>query len=60
MPMYLTTHRYSGESITAVREAAEFFKQLPLKGEVEFVASYNFDSGCYIIWKAPSREALEK
>ena len=61
MPMYLTTHRYpEEESLMAVREAADFFRQLPLKGDIEFVASYNFDGGCYIVWRAPSKEALKK
>ena len=61
MPMYLTTHRYpEKESLTVVKEAADFFRQLPLKGDIEFVASYNFNGGCYIIWRAPSKEVLEK
>ncbi|ASA76839.1 hypothetical protein [Thermococcus sp. 5-4] len=61
MAMFLVTHRYSDEeSIEATKEAADFFKRLPLTGDVEFLASYNFVGGSYTIWRAKDREALEE
>jgi len=61
MAMFLVTHRYSDdESIKATKEAAEFFRRLPLTGDVEFLTSYNFVGGSYTIWKAKDRKALEE
>ncbi|NJE00761.1 hypothetical protein [Thermococcus sp. JdF3] len=61
MPMYLVTHHYSREeSIKATKEAADFFRRLPLTGDIEFIASYNFNGGSYTIWRAQNREALEE
>ena len=60
MAMFLVTHRYSDEeSIKATKEAADFFKRLPLTGDIEFLASYNFVGGSYTIWPK-NREALEE
>ncbi|WP_457752956.1 hypothetical protein [Thermococcus sp.] len=35
-----------------------FLENLP--DGVEFLASYNHDTGAYTIWRAPNRETLEK
>ncbi len=61
MPMYHITHRWSGEEdVVAAKEAADFFSKVSLPEGFEFVASYNFNGGSHTIWRAPSREELEK
>ncbi len=59
MPTYHITHRWSDEeALDAMREAADFFTKVDLPEGVEFLASYNFDGGCHVLWKAPSKEVL--
>ncbi len=62
MPMYLVTHTWPDEeALKATKEAADFFERLSaLPDGIEFLASYNFDVGCYTLWKAPNKEVLEK
>lgn|GEM_PF-2097391 len=66
MPMYIITHKWAPEELTAaMKEAARFFESVLVEGAelpkgVEFLASYNFADGSYTIWKAPKKEILEK
>ena len=61
MPTYHITHRWPGdEDVIAAKEAADFFTKVKLPEGFEFLASYNFHGGSHTIWRAPSREALEK
>jgi hypothetical protein len=61
MPMYHITHHWSTEEETlAAKEAADFFSRAELPEGFEFLASYNFNGGAHTIWRAPSREELEK
>ncbi|MCD6559225.1 MAG: hypothetical protein J7K57_05065 [Palaeococcus sp.] len=62
MPMYLITHKWTdAEALGAIKEAAKFFERLSeLPEGIEFLASYNFNLGSYTLWRATSREKLEK